>query len=48
MGGVAALRAEHDTVQEGKRAFISRLTTAAQDWDYDLPLPEEPVSKKPR
>ena len=57
---VAALRAEAATVQEGKRAFISRLTSAAQDWDFDASLPEpegaeehepedeEHVSKKPR
>ena len=55
----AALQAEASTVKEGKRAFISRLTSAAQDWESDIsltepsPLPEtedeeEHVSKKPR
>ena len=57
---VAALRAEAATAWDGKRAFISRLTSAAQDRDDDIPLQpeddepdheeyeEEHVSKKQR
>ena len=44
---VAAMRAEAAAVQEGKSAFISRLTSAARDWDENLAPEEEehPVSQ---
>ena len=38
---VAALRAEAAKVQQGKHAFISRLTRAAEDWDSDMSLTEQ-------
>ena len=39
---VAALRAEAAIVQEGKSAFIARLTSAAHDWDANLAPSHEP------
>ena len=39
---VAALQRDADTVADSKSLFITRLTSAAQDWDADMALSHEP------
>ena len=43
---VAALQRDAATVQDSKSAFISRLTSAAYDWDADKALSHEPEEEQ--
>ena len=45
-GRLADLAKACAIVQEGKSAFISRLTSAAHDWDEDMALSHEPEEEE--
>ena len=43
---VTAQQRDAATVQDGKSVFISRLTSAAHDWDADMALSHEPEEEQ--